>query len=63
MTEQTPELTCGLINFFGTEHAAHEWIGHHPEVSGVLLNQAEALVCGIAEFGTLMRPGRDSTAR
>jgi hypothetical protein len=45
---------CGYINFFTSARAAREWAGHHPEVTGTTLGQAQALRHGIAEFGTLM---------
>jgi hypothetical protein len=51
------DRTCGYINFFTSAEAAHAWAGRHPDVAGVVLDQAEALRYGIAEFGTLMSSG------
>ncbi|GAA5101684.1 alkylmercury lyase family protein [Haloechinothrix salitolerans] len=48
------DSTCGHINFFTTAEAAHTWAADHPEVSGVVLNQTNALACGVAEFASLM---------
>jgi hypothetical protein len=39
--------SCGYINFFTTEHAARAWAGRHPELTGVVLGQVEALACGM----------------
>ncbi|MFI7676388.1 alkylmercury lyase family protein [Actinophytocola sp. NPDC049390] len=50
------DRTCGHINFYTTADAAHDWATRHPEVTGVVLDQAQALTCGIAEFGALIRP-------
>jgi alkylmercury lyase-like protein len=50
------DRTCGHINFFTTADAARDWATRNPDVTGVVLNQAQALGCGIAEFGTFLRP-------
>lgn len=50
------DRTCGHINFFTTADAARDWAARNPEVTGVVLDQGQALTCGIAEFGALMRP-------
>jgi hypothetical protein len=49
------DRTCRYINFFTTVEAATGWAAEHPEVSGVLLNQTEALAIARQEFGDLMR--------
>ncbi len=51
------DRTCGYINFFTSAEAAHAWADRHPDVAGVVLDQAEALRYGIAEFGTFMSSG------
>jgi hypothetical protein len=58
--------SCGHINFFTTERAARAWAGRHPELTGALFGQAEALACGLAEFGAFLRggtPRRDQRSR
>ncbi|HEX5116330.1 MAG TPA: alkylmercury lyase family protein [Pseudonocardiaceae bacterium] len=51
------DRTCGHINFFTSADAAHEWAANNPGITGTVMNQDQALAGGIAEFGTLMRPG------
>ncbi|MGH3647149.1 MAG: alkylmercury lyase family protein [Micromonosporaceae bacterium] len=51
------ERTCGHINFFTTAESANAWAGRHPEVTGVVLDRAQALGYGIAEFGSLIHAG------
>lgn len=53
--------TCGHINFFTSADAARSWAADHPQVTGVLLNQTDALACGVAEFGPLMQPATASS--
>lgn len=48
------DRTCGNINFFTSEQAAHAWAARRPEVSGAVLDQAHALACGVTEFSTLL---------
>lgn len=50
------DRTCGHINFFTTADAAREWATRNPDVTGTVLDQDQALACGIAEFGALLRP-------
>lgn len=50
------DRTCGTINFFTSHEAARQWSHRHPDATGTLLDQPEALACGIAEFGALLRP-------
>lgn len=50
------ERTCGFVNFFGTEDAAHAWAARHPELTGGrVMSRDDALARGIAEFGQLLR--------
>jgi hypothetical protein len=55
------DRTCGYINFFTTAEAAHAWAGHHPAITGTVLNQAQALRQGVAEFGALMQAAPSTT--
>jgi hypothetical protein len=48
------DRTCGYINFFTSARAARTWVGHHPAITGTVLNQAQALRQGVAEFGAFM---------
>jgi hypothetical protein len=50
------DRTCGHINFFTMPDAARDWAARNPDVTGVVLDQDQALASGIAEFGALMRP-------
>ena len=54
------DRTCGYINFFTSARAARAWAGHHPAITGRVLNQAQALREGVAEFGALLQT-RDGT--
>lgn len=56
------DRTCGHIDFFTTPDAAHDWVAAHPDVTSVVLDQGQALINGIAEFGDLMSPA-DAVAR
>jgi hypothetical protein len=49
------DRTCGYINFFTTAQAAKDWAACHPDVTGVILDQADALNRGITEFGEFLR--------
>jgi hypothetical protein len=51
------DRTCGHINFFTSIVAARAWAGQHPEISGTMFSQTEALALAVAEFGTLMDLG------
>lgn len=50
------DRTCGHINFFTSADAAQRWAARHSDITGTILDQAQALDLGIAEFGALMRP-------
>lgn len=49
------ERTCGHINFFTTTQAARAWAARHPDITGPVLDQRQALASGVAEFGALLR--------
>jgi hypothetical protein len=51
------DRTCCHINFFTTTGAARDWAARNPDVTGVVLDQGQALAAGIAEFGALLRKG------
>lgn len=48
------DRTCRHINFFTSPEAAHDWAAPHPDITGITLDQHQALAYGIAEFGTLL---------
>lgn len=50
------DRTCGHINFFTTPEAARAWTTRNSGVTGVVLDQNQALASGVAEFGALLRP-------
>jgi hypothetical protein len=54
------DRTCGYINFFTSTRAARAWVGHHRAITGAVLNQAQALREGVAEFGAFLQT-RDGT--
>jgi hypothetical protein len=49
------DRTCGYINFFTAAQAARDWAASHPEVTGVILDQAAALHRGVTEFGEFLQ--------
>jgi hypothetical protein len=51
------DRTCGHINFFTSPDAARALAADNPTATGVLLDQAQALAGGIAEFGDWLAPG------
>src|SRR5215831_7489433 len=55
------DRTCGYINFFTSARAARAWVGHRPGVTGMTLNQAQALREGVAEFGAFLHTGEGAT--
>ena len=55
------DRTCGYINFFTSARAARTWVGHRPGVTGMILNQAQALREGVAEFGAFLQMGEGTT--
>jgi hypothetical protein len=48
------DRACRFINFFATEHGAHAWAARHPELTGRVIDRADALAIGVAEFGHLL---------
>lgn len=56
------DRSCGYINFFTSAQAALDWADRHPAITGTVLDQAQALHQGAAEFGAFMQAA-DSTSR
>jgi hypothetical protein len=48
---------CGTINFFTTPETAGAWAARHPEVTGQILDQQQALAWGVREFAGLLAAG------
>jgi hypothetical protein len=48
------DVCCDYINFFTTTQGAAAWAETHPDVTGKVLNQAEALKLGQRIFGPLL---------
>lgn len=48
------DVCCGFINFFTSGTSAAAWAEDHAEVTGTVLNQAEALELGQRIFGPLL---------
>jgi hypothetical protein len=46
---------CGVMNFFADPDSAEAWLSAHPEVSGIVLTQEQALQLGVDIFGALLR--------
>jgi hypothetical protein len=57
------DRTCGYINFFTSAQAARQWAAENPAITGAVLDQAQALGQGIAEFGGFSRTGDGTTTR
>lgn len=55
------DRSCGHINFFTSAEAARAWAAGRPDVTGVVLDQAQALAAGVAEFGPLLRDAAPAT--
>lgn len=45
---------CTVLNFFTNRASARAWLAEHPAVSGVVLDQAQALRTGVETFGRLL---------
>lgn len=45
---------CSVLNFFIDQASAHRWLAAHPAVSGVVLDQSQALHTGVDTFGRLL---------
>jgi hypothetical protein len=54
-TTAAADLCCGFINFFTSKASADAWAERHPEVSGRVLGQEEAMGIGVRTFGSLLR--------
>ncbi|RZQ64551.1 hypothetical protein EWH70_06445 [Amycolatopsis suaedae] len=52
------DRTCGHVNFFTGPDAARDWAAATHGVTGVVLDQEQALAEGIAGFGGLLREDR-----
>lgn len=50
------DRTCGHINFFTSTDAARAWAARNPDVTGVVLDQDQALASAVTEFGALLQP-------
>ncbi|MGH3375912.1 MAG: alkylmercury lyase family protein [Actinoallomurus sp.] len=49
------DVCCGHINFFTSGESAAAWAEAHPEVTGQILSQRDALETGVQIFGPLLR--------
>jgi hypothetical protein len=56
------DRSCRYINFFTSARAARAWALANPTVTGKVMNQAQSLSSGVAEFGGFMRSS-DATSR
>lgn len=56
------DRSCGYINFFTSARAARQWAKRHPAITGTVLDQAEALAQGIAEFGAFLQNDNGETS-
>ncbi|MGN9912772.1 alkylmercury lyase family protein [Phytohabitans sp. LJ34] len=45
---------CSVLNFFTDPASAHSWLAARPAVSGVVLDQGEAMQTGVDTFGRLL---------
>lgn len=48
------DVCCGYVNFFASRSIAQAWADGHPDVTGQILHQDEALRLGVAIFGPLL---------
>jgi len=53
-TGAAADRCCGVMNFFTSPASAQDWLASHPTVSGVVLNQGQALRLGVDMFGRLL---------
>ncbi len=53
-TGAAADRCCGVMNFFTSPASAQDWLASHPTVSGVVLNQGQALRLGVGIFGHLL---------
>jgi hypothetical protein len=57
------EVCCGYMNFFGTRASARAWGARHPEITGEILGQGDALRLGADIFGRLLEGRSDGPDR
>ena len=50
----TVDRCCTVMNFFASADSAHSWLAEHPQVSGAVLTEDEALRLGTEIFGRLL---------
>jgi len=53
-TVPAADRCCGVMNFFASPDGAKRWLTAHPEVTGVILSQGQALRLGVDIFGRLL---------
>jgi Alkylmercury lyase len=53
-TVAAADRCCGVMNFFTSTDSARAWMAAHPQVSGVVLSQEQALRLGVDIFGRLL---------
>jgi len=51
------QVCCGHVNFFTASASAAAWASAHPEITGQILGQADALRVGTRIFGNLLTGG------
>ena len=52
--DSTADRCCAVMNFFANPDGAKRWLTRHPQVSGVILTQGQALCLGVDIFGRLL---------
>jgi hypothetical protein len=53
---------CTVINFFSSPATVCAWVARHPDVSGVVLSQDQALALGTDIFGSLLSTPEENGA-
>jgi hypothetical protein len=53
----TEQVCCSYLNFFVDPASAGQWASQHPEVTGSILDQAQAETLGAETFGPLLDGG------
>lgn len=51
------QVSCGYLNFFAGPASARDWASQHPEITGSVLDQADAETLGAETFGWLLSDG------
>jgi hypothetical protein len=54
-TTTSAQSCCGYLNFFANHSNALAWAVQHPQITGAVLNQDQALALGVRYFGDLLR--------